>query len=153
LDGIRVVELGVVIAGPATTAILADWGADVVKVEPRERDPQRGNLQLAHFRLDNRGKRSLARDLETGEGPAILLVLLERADVFLSDLRASAQARRGLDRPSLAGRLPRLVYAGINGYGAGTEADRPGYDMGAFWRGPRHSDGDRGRDLCGAPRA
>ena len=75
LEGIRVVELGVVIAGPAVGGILADWGADVIKVEPREGDPQRGNAQLAFFELDNRGKRSVALDLKTDEGRGILLYL------------------------------------------------------------------------------
>jgi crotonobetainyl-CoA:carnitine CoA-transferase CaiB-like acyl-CoA transferase len=133
LEGIRVVELGVVIAGPATAAILADWGADVVKLEPREGDPQRGNLQRAYFGLDNRGKRSLALDLKTEEGRELALALLERADVFVTNLRPSALSRLGLDGPTLAERFPRLVHAGITGYGAGSEADRPGYDMGAFW--------------------
>jgi crotonobetainyl-CoA:carnitine CoA-transferase CaiB-like acyl-CoA transferase len=133
LDGVRVVELGVVIAGPATSAILADWGADVVKLEPREGDPQRGNLQLAYFGLDNRGKRSVALDLKTAEGREIVLALLERADVFVTNLRPSALVRLGLDGPTLTARFPQLVHAGITGYGHGSEVDRPGYDMGAFW--------------------
>jgi crotonobetainyl-CoA:carnitine CoA-transferase CaiB-like acyl-CoA transferase len=133
LDGVRVVELGVVIAGPATAAILADWGADVVKLEPIEGDPQRGNLEPAYFRLDNRGKRSVSLDLKREAGREIVLALLERADVFVSNLRPSALARLGLDWATLSERYPRLVYATITGYGRGPEADRPGYDMGAFW--------------------
>jgi crotonobetainyl-CoA:carnitine CoA-transferase CaiB-like acyl-CoA transferase len=133
LDGVRVLELGVVIAGPATAAILADWGADVVKLEPREGDPQRGNGQQAYFGLDNRGKRSIALDLKTKDGHRIVLSLLDRADVLVTHLRPSALARLGLDWRTLSGRFPRLVYVGITGYGQGSEADRPGYDMGAFW--------------------
>ena len=133
LDGVRVVELGVVIAGPAVGGILADWGAQVIKVEPREGDPQRGNPRLGFFALDNRGKRSVSLDLKSDEGRGILLTLLERADVFVNNLRPSAIARLGLDWPTLGARLPRLVHAGITGYGDGREADRPGYDMGAFW--------------------
>lgn len=132
LDGVRVVELGVVIAGPAAATILADWGADVVKLEPREGDPQRGNAEPAYFRLDNRGKRSVALDLKTDEGREVVLALLERADVFLTNLRPFALERLGLDWPALSGRFPRLVYAAITGYGDG-DPDRPGYDMGAFW--------------------
>jgi crotonobetainyl-CoA:carnitine CoA-transferase CaiB-like acyl-CoA transferase len=133
LTGVRVVELGVVMAGPATAAILADWGADVVKLEPREGDPQRGNAEPAYFRLDNRGKRSVALDLKTERGREIVLQLLGGADVFVTNLRPSALERLGLDWASLWARFPRLVYAAISGYGTGSEADRPGYDMGAFW--------------------
>jgi crotonobetainyl-CoA:carnitine CoA-transferase CaiB-like acyl-CoA transferase len=132
LEGVRVVELGVVIAGPAAGAILADWGADVVKLEPREGDPQRGNAEPAYFRLDNRGKRSVALDLKTAEGRTVVLALLERADVFVTNLRPSALERLGLDWACLSERFPRLVHAAITGYGDG-DPDRPGYDMGAFW--------------------
>jgi crotonobetainyl-CoA:carnitine CoA-transferase CaiB-like acyl-CoA transferase len=132
LDGVRVVELGVVIAGPAAAAILADWGADVVKVEPCEGDPQRGNTEPAYFRLDNRGKRSVAVDLKSTEGRDVVLALLERADVFVTNLRPSALERLGLDWTTVSAGFPRLVYAAITGYGSG-DPDRPGYDMGAFW--------------------
>jgi crotonobetainyl-CoA:carnitine CoA-transferase CaiB-like acyl-CoA transferase len=132
LDGVRVVELGVVIAGPAAAAILADWGADVVKVEPREGDPQRGNTEPAYFGLDNRGKRSVALDLKTTEGRDVVLALIERADVVVTNLRSSALERLGLDWATVSARFPRLVYAAITGYGTG-DPDRPGYDMGAFW--------------------
>ncbi|MCW2580829.1 MAG: CoA transferase [Blastococcus sp.] len=132
LDGVRVVELGVVIAGPAAAAILADWGADVVKVEPREGDPQRGNTEPAYFGLDNRGKRSVALDLKTPEGRDVVLALIERADVVVTNLRSSALERLGLDWATVSARFPRLVYAAITGYGTG-DPDRPGYDMGAFW--------------------
>jgi crotonobetainyl-CoA:carnitine CoA-transferase CaiB-like acyl-CoA transferase len=135
LDGVRVVELGVVIAGPATAAVLADWGADVVKVEPIEGDPQRGNTEPAYFRLDNRGKRSVGLDLKTAEGGEVLDALLGRADVFVTNLRPSALARLGLDPATLTERHPRLVHATITGYGE-ADADRPGYDMGAFWSRP-----------------
>jgi crotonobetainyl-CoA:carnitine CoA-transferase CaiB-like acyl-CoA transferase len=135
LEGVRVVELGVVIAGPATAAILADWGADVVKVEPPDGDPQRGNTEPAYFRLDNRGKRSVALDLRTADGRAVLDALLRRADVFVTNLRPSALARLGLDPATLTERHPRLVHATITGYGE-ADADRPGYDMGAFWSRP-----------------
>ena len=65
LAGIRVVELGVVIAAPAASALLSDWGAEVVKVEPFEGDPQRGNGVDVYFQLDNRGKRSITLDLKS----------------------------------------------------------------------------------------
>jgi crotonobetainyl-CoA:carnitine CoA-transferase CaiB-like acyl-CoA transferase len=134
LEGVRVVELGVVVAGPATGTLLADWGADVIKLEPPEGDPQRGNTNAVYFDLDNRGKRSVALDLKKLEGRAVAHTLVDTADVFVSNLRAGALARLGLDYETLAQRNPRLVYAAISGYGAhGEAAEKAGYDVGAFW--------------------
>lgn len=134
LAGVRVVELGVALAGPAAAAILASWGAEVVKVEPHAGDPQRGNTQNAYFSQDNRGKRSIALDLATPDGAAIMADLLDRADVFVTNVRAAGLTRLGLDPTVVRERNPRLVYARISGYGFdGPAADRPGYDIGAFW--------------------
>jgi crotonobetainyl-CoA:carnitine CoA-transferase CaiB-like acyl-CoA transferase len=142
-EGIRVVELAVWVAGPSAAAVLADWGAEVVKIEPSEGDPFRGlYLSVAGvelpanppFELDNRGKRSIALDLRQDEGRAIAYALLDRADVFVTNIRPVALARLGLDYRTLAARNPRLVYARVTGYGeTGPEADRPAYDVGAFW--------------------
>jgi crotonobetainyl-CoA:carnitine CoA-transferase CaiB-like acyl-CoA transferase len=143
LEGVRVVELGVWVAGPSAGGILADWGADVVKIEPPTGDPFRGlYVQVAGvdipanppFELDNRGKRSIVLDLRHAEARAVVDRLLERADVFLTNLRGATLARLGLDHPQLAERFPRLVYARVTGYGErGPDADRPAYDVGAFW--------------------
>lgn len=143
LEGYRVVELGVWVAGPSAGGILADWGAEVIKLEPPEGDPFRGlYLTVAGaevpanppFELDNRGKRSLALDLRTDAGRAIAYQLLERADVFITNIRTAALARLGLDFDTLAARNPRLVYGRVTGYGEeGPEKDRPSYDVGAFW--------------------
>ena len=143
LEGVRVVELGVWVAGPATGGILADWGADVIKVEPPAGDPMRGFFQSAigsdaphnpAFDLDNRGKRSVILDLRTEAGSAALHAILETADVFVSNMRPGALARLGLDHAALLSRYPRLVYASVTGYGLeGSESDRAGYDVGAFW--------------------
>jgi crotonobetainyl-CoA:carnitine CoA-transferase CaiB-like acyl-CoA transferase len=134
LEGIRVVELGVVIAGPAAAAVLGDWGASVVKIEPPEGDPQRGNRNTSYFQLDNRGKRSICLNLKTEAGRAIALALLGSADVFVTNLRSAALARLGLDYQTLASRYPRLVYAAITGYGqTGPAAGKAGYDIGAYW--------------------
>jgi crotonobetainyl-CoA:carnitine CoA-transferase CaiB-like acyl-CoA transferase len=143
LEGVRVVELGVWVAGPSAGGILADWGADVVKIEPPTGDPFRGlYVQVAGvdipanppFELDNRGKRSVVLDLGHEAARAIVDRLLERADVFLTNLRGPTLARLGLDHPQLAARFPRLVYARVSGYGErGPDADRPAYDVGAFW--------------------
>jgi crotonobetainyl-CoA:carnitine CoA-transferase CaiB-like acyl-CoA transferase len=143
LAGIRVVELGFWVAGPSAAGVLADWGAEVVKLEPPEGDPFRG-LYLAvsgaeipanpPFELDNRGKRSVALDLATPEGRRIARELVARADVFVTNLRVDALARLGLDWPDLAPSHPRLVYGRVTGYGeAGPDRDRPAYDIGAFW--------------------
>ena len=101
LDGIRVVELGVWVAGPATGGILADWGADVVKIEPPAGDPARmfGRMlgiedgQSPPFEMDNRGKRSVAVNLTTGDGRDTVRELLRGADVFITNVRPGAVMR------------------------------------------------------------
>lgn len=142
MDGVRVVELGVWIAGPAAGGILADWGADVVKIEPATGDPARSFRYMLGgdmptnpvFELDNRSKRSVQLDLQTDEGRAVALDLLDRADVFVTNLRTEALGRLGLDWDSLHARNPRLVYCSITGYGLeGDDANRPAYDIAAFW--------------------
>ena len=143
LEGYRVVELAAWVAGPAAGGILADWGADVVKVEPPAGDPQRrifGALGFADqagvppFELDNRGKRSVVLDLTTDDGRAAMDVLLATADVFLTNVRVEPLTRMGLDPDAVVARFPNLVYAHVSGYGLeGPDAGRPGYDIGAFW--------------------
>jgi crotonobetainyl-CoA:carnitine CoA-transferase CaiB-like acyl-CoA transferase len=130
--GVKVVELAVVIAGPAASVMLGDWGAEVIKVEPLDGDPHRSHTQPSYFELDNRGKRSIAVDLKTAQGKQIMLQLLEQADVFVTNVRPSALRRLELDYDALSARFPRLVYASVSGYG-GAADDRPGYDIGAYW--------------------
>jgi crotonobetainyl-CoA:carnitine CoA-transferase CaiB-like acyl-CoA transferase len=142
MDGVRVVELGVWVAGPAAGGILADWGADVVKIEPPTGDPARvfqrmlgGDMPTnPPFELDNRSKRSVVLDLGTEAGIAAALRLLDEADVFVTNVRTEGLARLGLDWPSLQARNPRLIYCSITGYGLeGDDANRPAYDIAAFW--------------------
>ncbi len=141
MTGVRVVELAVWVAGPSCGGILADWGADVVKIEPPEGDPFRGVMALGGFAgsnpafaLDNRGKRSIAIDLRTDEGREAAAKLVATADVFLSNLRPGALRRLGLDHETLRARHPRLIYAHVSGYGLDSaDADRAAYDVGAFW--------------------
>ncbi len=143
LEGVRVVELGVWVAAPAAGCILADWGADVVKLEPTVvGDPARtfskmlgGDLPFnPPFEMDNRGKRSLAIDLSKPEGLEIAMELLADADVFVSNVRAAALERLGLGFEQIAERFPRLVYAYIAGYGLeGPDKDRAAYDIAGFW--------------------
>jgi crotonobetainyl-CoA:carnitine CoA-transferase CaiB-like acyl-CoA transferase len=142
MEGVRVVEAGVWVAGPAVGAILADWGADVVKIEPPEGDPGRtfasmlgADLPLnPPFELDNRGKRSIVLDLGRPEAAEIAGQLVRGADVFVTNIRASALSRLGLDYASLSKLNPRLVYALVTGYGLeGPDKDRAAYDIAAFW--------------------
>ena len=143
-DGVRVIELAQWVFVPVAGALLADWGADVIHIEPTEGDPYRGlasqgigtdrggvNLSLA---LANRGKRSIALNIQNESGRAVLHRLLESADVFLTNMRPKALQRLELDAETLTVRYPSLVCAMGSGYGArGPDADRPGYDATAFW--------------------
>jgi len=140
MEGIKVVEVGMWVAGPAAAAILGDWGAEVVKVEPPEGDPFRGLLSgivdgvCPPFELDNRNKRSLGVNLSLPEGRAIVAELVDQADVLVTNARPGALARAGLDFATTSARNPRLVYAHVTGYGLeGDDADRAAYDVGAFW--------------------
>jgi crotonobetainyl-CoA:carnitine CoA-transferase CaiB-like acyl-CoA transferase len=143
MHGVKVVELGVWVAGPAAGGILADWGADVIKIEPPGvGDPARtfssmlgGDLPFNPiFEMDNRSKRSIVIDLSVDEGRELALELIDRADVFVTNVRMSALARLGLDHETLTARFPRLVYASISGYGlTGPDADRAAYDIAGFW--------------------
>ena len=142
MEGVRVVEIGVWVAGPAAGGILADWGADVVKIEPPAGDPARSFQRMLGgdmpnnpvFELDNRSKRSVVVDLQTEAGRTLALELIDGADVFLTNIRAKALARLGLDHTSLLARNNRLIYAIVTGYGLeGPDADRAAYDIAAFW--------------------
>jgi crotonobetainyl-CoA:carnitine CoA-transferase CaiB-like acyl-CoA transferase len=142
LDGVRVVELAMWAAGPGTAAILADWGADVIKLERPGGDPYRGYSGTSSaaegdngaFEVVNRNKRSVCLDLHNEAGRGVATRLLAGADVFVSNLRPRALARLGLDAPTLCARHPRLVHASISGYGhRGPERDRPAYDFAAYW--------------------
>jgi crotonobetainyl-CoA:carnitine CoA-transferase CaiB-like acyl-CoA transferase len=143
LQNYRVIELGMWVAGPATGGLLADWGADVVKVETPVGDPMRRLFQLVSghgqpesppFDLDNRAKRSVVIDLGRPEGTAVLKRLLADADVFVTNLRPDAVERLGLGADAICAEFPRLVYASVSGYGRrGPDQGRAGYDVGAFW--------------------
>lgn len=143
LSGVRVIELGVWVAGPACAGVLADWGAEVIKVEPPEGDPQRkifGALgqsdqpAVPPFEIDNRGKKSVVIDLRDPSGLAQMYELLAGADAFVTNVRLAALGRLGLDPETVRAKFPKLVYGIITGYGlAGPDAHRPGYDLGGYW--------------------
>jgi len=136
LTGIKVVDLTRILAGPYCTQALADAGADVVKVEERNKgDDTRGwgppfvGGESAYFLSVNRGKRSLTLDLKHDEGRRILRVLLDRADVVVENFRPGTMERLGFGCEVVRGRNPRIVYASISGYGEdGPWGGRPGYD-------------------------
>lgn len=140
--GVKVVELGVWVAGPAAGGILADWGADVIKIEPPTGDPARmfGRMLGCDlglnppFEMDNRSKRSVVLDLSAQVGRDTAFQLLSGADVFVTNVRAAALRRLGLDFESVSAANPRLVYGLITGYGEdGPDADRAAFDVAAFW--------------------
>jgi crotonobetainyl-CoA:carnitine CoA-transferase CaiB-like acyl-CoA transferase len=135
LAGIRVVDVSAILAGPLATMILADQGADVIKVEP----PGIGDLlRLAPYRREglsaffangNRGKRSVALDLKKPAGREVLLRLVERADVFVQNFRPGAVERLGIAESDLRAVRPDLIYVSVTGYGdSGPYRDRRVYD-------------------------
>lgn len=136
MTGLKVVDLSRVLAGPLCTQMLADHGADVVKIEPPLGDETRGlgppfdaAGQAAYFGAVNRGKRGMALDLSRAEGRAVLEVLLEDADVLVENFLPGTMERWGLGFDGLSARFPRLIYCAISGFGAdGPLGGLPGYD-------------------------
>ncbi|WP_165189058.1 CaiB/BaiF CoA transferase family protein [Caulobacter soli] len=142
LRDLRVIELATYIAAPGAAGIMADWGADVIKIESPDGDPVRGFFdtlgsdQAANpiFELDNRGKRSVVLDIRTPAGRDAAKALVKSADIFLTNVRPAGLARAGLDHDSLKAVNPRLIYCSVTGYGLeGPDADRPAMDIAAFW--------------------
>lgn len=142
LNGIRVVEMGLWVAGPSAGGLLADWGAEVIKLETPRGDPMR-NLYRAlsgseetrcpPFDLHNRGKRSVVVDVNAPEGAALARRIIATADVFLTNMRPQYLERVGLHHAQLLAADPRLVYGSLTGYGLdGPDKDAPGYDLAAF---------------------
>jgi formyl-CoA transferase len=133
LKGVRVVELGTMITAPLAGMMLADLGADVIKVErPDGGDPFRsfrGGLYSPHFIAFNRNKRSVALDLQTEAGKASLRALLAEADVLLDNYRSGVMDRLGLSAQFIQTEYPKLIWCSITGFGAdGPYAGRPAYD-------------------------
>ncbi len=140
LEGIRVLDLSRVLAGPWATQMLADLGAEVIKVEqPGSGDDTRhwgppwheqgGERAAAYFLGANRGKRSVAIDFSMPEGAALIRRMAASADILVENFKVGALARFGLDAASLRAENPRLVYASITGFGQdGPNAERAGYD-------------------------
>ena len=135
LAGVRVIDLSTVLMGPYATQMLADLGADVIKVEATEGDrtrrtgPGRSPLMSGWFMNFNRGKRSLAVDLKTEAGRSILLDLVEQADVIVYNLRPQAMQGLGLGYEAISSRNPAILYVGALGFGReGPYAGLPAFD-------------------------
>ncbi|MBD0354481.1 MAG: CoA transferase [Rubrobacteraceae bacterium] len=136
LEGVRVLDLSRVLAGPYATMVLADLGADVIKVEHPERGddtrhwgPPFAGGEAAYFLSVNRNKRSIGVDLKTEEGLERIKRLAAGADVLIENLRRGALERFGLGYEALRETNPGLVYCSITGFGPGKDQDRPGYDF------------------------
>ena len=143
LKGVRVVEVSSWLFVPTAGAVLADWGADVVKIEhPIMGDPIRGltnaeasgALMNPNTELPNRGKRSVGVDVGTDRGKEILYTLVESADVFLTNFLPDARKRLAIDVEDIQARNPRIVYALGTGQGSlGPEAEDGGFDLASAW--------------------
>jgi crotonobetainyl-CoA:carnitine CoA-transferase CaiB-like acyl-CoA transferase len=143
LEGIRVVEVAMWAFVPSAGGVLADWGADVIKVEAPTGDPIRGLVSSGVGKTDgitytwelfNRGKRGIALDLKTETAQKIVHALAETADVFLTSILPPARAKLKIDHDSILAANPSIIYAVGSGQGArGAEADKGGYDSISFW--------------------
>lgn len=143
-DGLKVLDCASFIAAPAAATVLSDFGADVIKIEPPGTgDPYRNLPNLPGYphsehnfawMLEARNKRSLALDLSTQEGQAVLHKLAAEADVFITNYPPQVRARLGITYDHLAPVNDRLIYASFTGYGEkGEEANKPGFDSNAYW--------------------
>ena len=141
LDGVRVIEVANFLAGPACAALMSDMGAEVVKVEPPSGDVYRGHRTVREgdplsyaFAVDNRGKRSMALDLERPDARRVLLRMCAQADVLITNLTPGRLRRYGLTPEEVTVAAPRLIFALLTGYGPeGADADRAGFDTTAFF--------------------
>jgi crotonobetainyl-CoA:carnitine CoA-transferase CaiB-like acyl-CoA transferase len=157
LDGVRIVELGEWVFVPSASAILADWGADVIKVEHPERgDGLRGLRGWAPadlmLQLVNRGKRNAALNLATPDGREAFYRLIEQADVFMTSLLPDTLAKLGISVAELQARNPRLVCARATGWGdRGPRSGQPGYDVAQVWAAAGFAYQMHGPDLPSPP--
>jgi len=132
LDGLRVIDCTHVIAGAYCSMLLADLGADVIKIEPLDGEDTRGRPEARFHPFDfmNRNKRAIAVDTASPEGAEVIRQLAAQADVFVENYRPGAMARLGLGYETLAEQNPRLIYASISGFGqTGPYRDRGGLDL------------------------
>jgi crotonobetainyl-CoA:carnitine CoA-transferase CaiB-like acyl-CoA transferase len=152
LEGILVIDLSTIIAGPLATSMLSDLGARVIKVEPPSGDPSRQIIAGGSLAVRmNGGKESLAVDLKTSEGRALLRALVARADVVVHNFRRGVAERLGIGFEDCRALNPRVVWAAVSGYGShGADAARPATHpvVGAAMSGATHQAGDALRLRC-----
>jgi crotonobetainyl-CoA:carnitine CoA-transferase CaiB-like acyl-CoA transferase len=145
LEGIRVIDVGSFVFGPATSVVLADWGAEVIKIEhPRGGDPVRGvrawgvpnsvdGVKFV-FEFSNRGKKDLALDIGSPGGYDILMRLVDSADVFITNFLPTTRRKLGIDADDIRRRKPSIVYGRATGQGTrGPQAEDPGFDAMTYW--------------------
>ncbi len=137
LAHLKVVEFATMVAAPAAAGLFADWGAEVVKIEPHTGDPMRGGggpLGSTNFDLHNRGKRSIALNMRAPRAREVILRLVERADLFVTNVLPGQLEKLQLDYPHLAPVNPRLVYGEVSSFSRqGPDRDRPATDNLGFW--------------------
>ncbi|MDB5425252.1 MAG: hypothetical protein JWQ29_2668 [Phenylobacterium sp.] len=148
LEGIKVVEVAIYAFVPSAGAVLADWGADVVKIEhPETGDPMRGLASYgirpgdggvtALWEVFNRGKRSVGLNITTAEGLKLLMGLIDEADVFITNFMQPARQRLGIDAEQVLARNPRIIYGRGTGQGPlGPDANKGGFDALSYWGRP-----------------
>ncbi|RAH97781.1 CoA transferase [Acuticoccus sediminis] len=136
LEGVRVLDLSMFLPGPYLTTLMADHGAEIIKVEPPSGEPARGLGYRSEdgvsvwYRNTHRGKRSVVLDLKTEAGREALMTLVDTADVFIEAFRPGVVDRLGVGPDAVTARNPRIVYASISAFGqVGPEAKRPGHDL------------------------
>ena len=161
MDGVRVLEVAQWTFVPAAGAVLADWGADVIKIEhPQTGDSQRGLKQLGHITVEgernpvmehaNRGKRSVALDMSTTDGHELLMDIARTSDVFLTNFLPAARRKLKIDVADVRAANPDIVYARGSAYGPlGDDAGVGGYDMTGFWSRAGGALGSTPSDLDG----
>ena len=144
LEGVRVIEYANFVAAPACGRLLADWGAEVIKIEPHEGDTMRfvgfqwnfptAEDENAFFEIENSGKKGIVVDTRTKEGVEVVYKLLEKADVFLTNTRQKALDKSGLHYEAIKERAPHIVFAHLLGYGEkGPAKDNPAFDYTAYF--------------------
>jgi len=144
LEGLKVIEMATYVAAPAAGAMLRDWGAEVIKVEPLNGCPMRcffegmkSNVPIEGnpiFTLDNRGKKGISINTSDEKGAKIVRELIKDADIFLTNVRPKSLESANLNHEELHKINPRLIYCSLTGYGLdGEERNRPGFDVAAYW--------------------
>ena len=144
LEGLKVIEMATYVAAPAAGAMLRDWGAEVIKVEPLNGCPMRrffegmkSNVPIEGnpiFTLDNRGKKGISINTSDEKGAKIIRELIKDADIFLTNVRPKSLESANLNHEELHKINPKLIYCSLTGYGLdGEERNRPGFDVAAYW--------------------